>query len=202
MRKLPRQARSRQLVEAILEAGARILSDGGWAAFNTNAVAERAGVSIGSLYQYFPDKLALIAAIRSRHLDDCLTALSGLDLSCADHDESAPDLVDALIAAHSRYPGLHRVLLDDAPSAPDHLDPESAYEKAYLGLYAKALNPDANEAPDDRGLAAALVLSDAVDGVIHNAARRGQLNDPAIRYWLVLLVNAFLARYRQTQLTF
>ena len=70
MRKEPRQSRSRVTVEAILDAGARILSDEGWAAFTTNRVAEVAGVSIGSLYQYFPDKLSLVDAIRSRHLEE------------------------------------------------------------------------------------------------------------------------------------
>lgn len=60
MRKEPRQARSRATVEIIVRAGARVLGDRGWAGFTTNQVAEVAGVSIGSLYQYFPDKLALM----------------------------------------------------------------------------------------------------------------------------------------------
>ena len=72
LRKEPRQARSRATVEAIVDAGARVLAEDGWAAFTTNRVAERAGASIGSLYQYFPDKLSLVEAIRRRHLDDCL----------------------------------------------------------------------------------------------------------------------------------
>ncbi|WP_234013940.1 helix-turn-helix domain-containing protein [Cronobacter dublinensis] len=60
-RKLPRQARSRALVEAIIEATARIFERAGPAACTTNAVAEKAGVSIGSLYQYFPNRRALTA---------------------------------------------------------------------------------------------------------------------------------------------
>ena len=51
MRKEPSQARSRATVEAIIEAGARVLGDHGWAGFTTNAVAVVAGISIGSLYQ-------------------------------------------------------------------------------------------------------------------------------------------------------
>lgn len=62
-RKRPRQARSVATFEAILEAAARILESLGFAGFNTNAVAERAGVSIGSLYQYFPSKDALIVEL-------------------------------------------------------------------------------------------------------------------------------------------
>lgn len=62
----PRQARARASVEAILEAAAQILEAHGEAAFNTNAVAERAGVSIGAVYRYFPDKRAILVALAER----------------------------------------------------------------------------------------------------------------------------------------
>ena len=65
-RKRPRQARSVATFEAVLEAAARILESLGFAGFNTNAVAELAGVSIGSLYQYFPSKDALIVELMRR----------------------------------------------------------------------------------------------------------------------------------------
>ncbi|PTV45451.1 TetR/AcrR family transcriptional regulator [Acinetobacter pittii] len=65
-RKRPRQARSVATFEAILEAAARILESLDFAGFNTNAVAELAGVSIGSLYQYFPSKEALIVELIRR----------------------------------------------------------------------------------------------------------------------------------------
>lgn len=65
-RKRPRQARSVATFEAILEAAARVLESLGFAGFNTNAVAELAGVSIGSLYQYFPSKDALIVELIRR----------------------------------------------------------------------------------------------------------------------------------------
>ena len=73
-RRRPRQARSRATWEAIVEAAAQILEQYGAAAFNTNAVAERAGVSIGTLYQYFPDKQAILAAAAKRELSDGSTA--------------------------------------------------------------------------------------------------------------------------------
>ncbi|WP_017387648.1 TetR/AcrR family transcriptional regulator [Acinetobacter calcoaceticus] len=74
-RKRPRQARSVATFEAILEAAARILESLGFAGFNTNAVAELAGVSIGSLYQYFPSKNALIIELIRRErikLSSCI----------------------------------------------------------------------------------------------------------------------------------
>ncbi len=72
-RRIPRQARAGETVSAILEGAAQILEAGGLAAFTTNAVAERAGVSIGTLYQYFADKNALIRALAERELQATLT---------------------------------------------------------------------------------------------------------------------------------
>lgn len=62
-RKEPLQSRSRALVDALVQAGAEVLTEHGWEATTLQAVAERAGVSPGSLYQYFPDKAALVTAI-------------------------------------------------------------------------------------------------------------------------------------------
>jgi AcrR family transcriptional regulator len=65
-RKTPRQKRSADTVAVIVEAAARILERDGFEGFNTNAIAEKAGVSIGSLYQYFPSKNALLSALIER----------------------------------------------------------------------------------------------------------------------------------------
>ncbi|HEY3800181.1 MAG TPA: helix-turn-helix domain-containing protein [Caulobacteraceae bacterium] len=71
-RRNPRQARSRATCEAIVEAAAQILERRGADGFNTNEVAERAGVSIGTLYQYFPDKRAILVAAARRELGETL----------------------------------------------------------------------------------------------------------------------------------
>ncbi|MBS0519968.1 MAG: TetR/AcrR family transcriptional regulator [Proteobacteria bacterium] len=68
-RRKPQQARAEETVAAILEAAAQILEAGGLAAFTTNAVAERAGVSIGTLYQYFADKNAVLCALAEREMN-------------------------------------------------------------------------------------------------------------------------------------
>lgn len=74
-RKVPRQARSAATVEIILEAAARILEGGGLAALGTNRVAEKAGISIGSLYQYFPGKEALMVALLRRKRQELVSML-------------------------------------------------------------------------------------------------------------------------------
>ncbi len=75
-RKTPVQQRSRRTVDEILGAAARILVEDGYSAMTTNDVAAAAGVSIGSLYQYFPNKDALLRALVERHLDAVERALA------------------------------------------------------------------------------------------------------------------------------
>ena len=65
-RKVPRQQRSRVSVDCILEAAIQVLEADGETGFNTNAVAERAGVSVGTLYRYFPDKRSILTALAAR----------------------------------------------------------------------------------------------------------------------------------------
>jgi AcrR family transcriptional regulator len=68
LRKRPKQARSRNTVDVVLEAATRILEEGGLAAFNTNAVAERAGIGVASLYDYFPHKNAILIEFARREI--------------------------------------------------------------------------------------------------------------------------------------
>jgi AcrR family transcriptional regulator len=80
-RRIPRQARATETTAAILEGAAQILEANGLKAFTTNAVAERAGVSIGTLYQYFADKNAILVALAKQQVElglaDIARALSG-----------------------------------------------------------------------------------------------------------------------------
>lgn len=192
MRKEPRQARSRATVEAIVQAGARILSDEGWAGFTTNRIAELAGVSVGSLYQYFPDKLSLVDAIRHRHLDDSMAVMRRVRADGLAPAEFAARLVDAVVAAHSVYPGLHRVLLDEAPSSDEYRNPNSEFEIEYLSYYAEAVATYRKRQPSAADRVAGRVISDAIDGVIHNAARRSALDDPVMQRELVRLIALYL----------
>ena len=104
-RRIPHQARAGETVAAILEGAAQVLEAGGLAAFTTNAVAERAGVSIGTLYQYFADKNALLRTLAEREMSATLAAvakaLRGDSESTAEERERA--MVRAIISAfHGR----------------------------------------------------------------------------------------------------
>jgi AcrR family transcriptional regulator len=111
-RKSPRQARSQATVEAILDAAARVLVERGYAATNTNLVAERAGVSVGSLYQYFPNKDSLITALHDRHSRQMNEVINeAFDRSMElNFDDALTTLIEGLVESHRLEAGLHRVL--------------------------------------------------------------------------------------------
>lgn len=113
----PRQARAQQTVSVILQAAKRVLVQEGYEAATTNRVAEVAGVSIGSLYQYFPNKEALIASLAQAHLDEILRLVEGGLSHGADlpFPEAVRRLVSAMLRVHQVEPALHRVLHEQVP---------------------------------------------------------------------------------------
>ncbi|MCO4746785.1 MAG: TetR/AcrR family transcriptional regulator [Proteobacteria bacterium] len=115
-RKQPKQARARATVDAIVQATARVLVEDGYDSLSTNRVAKRAGVSIGSLYQYFPDKESLVLAVAEKHgeailadLRARLESVAGLPL-----DQALESTIRAFIDVHLVDPELHRVIHFDA----------------------------------------------------------------------------------------
>lgn len=109
-RKLPRQERSQTTVAAILEAAIELFSTRGFADTSTNAVARRAGISIGSLYQYFPNKDAIIVALFDRHLDGVerlvAESLGWLRDPSVRLRDGIRRLLESLAALHDRDPRL------------------------------------------------------------------------------------------------
>ena len=116
-RKAPSQARSQHMVDTILEATAHILAERGYAGTNTNVVAAHAGVSIGSVYQYFPNKDALIAALHEHHASQMYIIINRvLDAANPENlEDHITALVKALLAAHEHAPELHKVLEKELP---------------------------------------------------------------------------------------
>lgn len=118
-RRTPRQARSQATVEVILAAAARVFARSGYAATTTNHVAAKAGVSIGSLYEYFPSKDALLVALTERHVDEAERELGRVLAELGETrlplDQTITRLVRTMVELHARDPGLHRVLFEEAP---------------------------------------------------------------------------------------
>jgi AcrR family transcriptional regulator len=160
-----KQARSKVTVAAIVEAAARVLAEQGWAGFNTNAVAARAGVSIGSLYEYFPDKQALVDEIASAHLTraEALLASTVAEITGAEDPSTLVHaLVRGLVDLHRDDPRLHRVLSSEAPlSAAIRARVETLRQEA-IAFMGQAWNTHV----DTPGVAAQLIV-DTADAVIH-----------------------------------
>src|SRR5580693_6970422 len=116
-RKKPRQERSQATVDAILDATARVLCTTGYDRASTNRIALAAGVSVGSLYQYFPSKEALVAALAARHMAT-MTALIRAKLSevaKAPMAVAVRSIIMAMFEAHAVDPRLHKVLIEEVP---------------------------------------------------------------------------------------
>jgi len=122
-RKRPRQRRSRETVAWIEEAAAQLFDRYGYAATTTNKIAERAGVSIGTLYRYFPNKDALLWSLAERHLEATAAEVTDALARAAAEELPLPsllhDLVHRVAALHTARPTLHRLLFDRAPRTPD-----------------------------------------------------------------------------------
>jgi AcrR family transcriptional regulator len=116
-RKQASQERSRATVDALIEATARILVRDGFDKASTNRIAEKAGVSVGSLYQYFPGKEALVAAVMERHDQELRQVVRGVLAEVAElpMEQAVRKLIATAIEAHRIDPKLHRVLAEQIP---------------------------------------------------------------------------------------
>jgi len=186
----PRQRRAHDTVEALLRATAHILSREGPARLTTNRVAEKAGVSIGSLYQYFPNKEALVAKVRRRYDLAFRERLIGLVGSVATLplDHAVERCVRALIALHADDPGLH-----NAVSAAGIDDTERRLLHQVLAGWLEARRDEIRR--PNRALAATIAL-DAAEALVHGVAHRTpeRLADDELAVEVTDLLVRYLAR--------
>ena len=114
-RKLPTQDRARRTYRAILEAGARILERQGYEALTTNHVAELAGVGIASLYEYFPNKHALVAEIVRHVLEDLLADLARSTQLITTSPGALEVWLGSMYAAVAKRRGVVTVIVQEVP---------------------------------------------------------------------------------------
>ena len=117
-RKRPRQERSKAMVQALIEATERVLAEDGFEGASTNRIAKAAGVSVGSLYQYFPNKEALFHAVMQRHLESQQRALADAVMQFAGRplEEAVRSYIALLIDNHLEERGLNQAILSQALS--------------------------------------------------------------------------------------
>lgn len=188
-RKIPRQKRAAVTVDIILEAAAQLLERDGLEGFTTNAVAERAGVSIGALYRYFPNKRALVHALAERE-----SALHGAEMQQllkASGAGLAPDraLVRAFIGAFQGRARARRI----AMGVWFEITPAEVLASR-LDAFARTLN----ETQGPLAPISAFVLTRALHGALRAAVMEGVdfLHDQAFEDELVQLSRAYLAQVR------
>lgn len=171
-RKRPAQERSRETVRAILEAAAQLFERHGLAGTTTDRIAERAGVSVGSLYQYFPSKEAIVATLVQCHVleaGEALEPVLGRRREGRALDALLAELVHAVVAQHAQRPGLHQLLAHEAPVAPGHAQARVEAVHALAERLGEALRGHPEVRVRDPALAAHLVLETLL-GLAHRFA--------------------------------
>lgn len=196
-RKSPRQARALVTLDAIFEATLQVLIRDGTARLTTTRVAERAGVSVGTMYQYFPNKVALIHALNARYLDDLAARI---EATChAHHGLPMGQMIEAVVdtywLAKTDKPDVTRALyrsvaeLDNSAMIADFA---ARVDQATRDMLAST--PDPLSDPDR----ATLTLLTVIFGTVRNAFERNLPEDRAqeLRAELVSLCLGWLATQR------
>ena len=198
-RKLPRQARSRALVDAILEATARLLVAEGYEAVTTNRIAEVAGVSIGSLYQYFPSLGSLVVALYDRLREQEVQAFQALATDTAELslEEASRALLGMLLGTWRQRARLMQQLalwMPKIDADATHIAPLDQQTVLALRAFLALRRADLRELDEEL---AAYVLAHAVMGICSRvvAERPEALEDPAVLDELVRLTVGYLAPY-------
>ena len=193
-RREPKQQRSRHTVDAVLEAVQLVVKRHGAQAITTNRIAEVAGVSIGSLYQYFPDKRAIFTALHDGHVDDVRQVIEQTTSACASAtmEEFTRELVNGLVNVHTEFGELHEVVSSSVP--------ESAlgFKNALHHTFGRVLSrADQERYSLDERERMLFVLPRMVESLVHGAAHQARADlsrdgagSEAIRTVLVY-VNSF-----------
>jgi AcrR family transcriptional regulator len=185
-RHIPRQSRSRATLDVVIEAAAQLLEDVGEDGFNTNAVAARAGVSIGSLYRYFPDKRSILTALARREMETVNVATA--KALAGEVAGIAPDRA-AIRAFLQAFGGRTKARRTAVAALLAHSDPEAlavgfrAVEARFVDADGRPLRP-----------VATFVLSRAVHGAMRAAVLEGAdfLLAPEFEDELVRLSRSYL----------
>jgi AcrR family transcriptional regulator len=169
-RKAASQARARQTVDALVRATAQVLVRDGYERTSTNKIARLAGVSIGSLYQYFPGKEALVVAVIDRHQTEMMQKVHGalVKVRARSVQTAARELVEVMIEAHRIDPKLHRVLAEQIPRV-GRLENVAALEREGTALLAAYLNAHRQELAVADSEQAAFVCVTAAEALTHAA---------------------------------
>jgi AcrR family transcriptional regulator len=193
-RKKPSQERSREMVEAILGAAARVFVKEGYARATTNRIAIAAGVSVGSLYQYFPSKDAIAVELLRRYREGLIEVVAARlrEMNETSFEAVVRALLGALLRAEGINPALHRVLIEQVlrTSARREI---LGFEERLEAVLADALRAARGSVHVADYELSAFVLVRVVLAVVHAAVvDRPRYNTPALVSELTRLVVAYV----------
>jgi AcrR family transcriptional regulator len=172
VRRRPKQRRARQTVEAVLDAVVRLLKRDGSQAITTNRIAEVAGVSIGSVYQYLPDKRAIFTALHQRHVDqiDRMVQTKLVEHAASSIEELVRAMVEAMVEAHATDPELYELLMTEVPH---RADGTRDFAVRLHGAFLLAISSRAHELKKRRDLdKVVFVVTHMVEALSHGAVLR------------------------------
>ena len=171
-RKSPSQERSRRTVDRILDAATRIFHEQGYTGATTNDIADEADISVGSLYQYFPNKDALLVALTQRHITTTTTDLTNLLLDPprdSDLETTFRTVVDFLVSQHD-LDDLHLLVMHQAPRTHD-INLSLEHAKSHLvELTSQILRTKITDSRK-RNLVARMVVA-TIDASVHDVILR------------------------------
>ena len=172
LRRRPTQRRAVETVEAVLDATVRLLKRGGTKGITTNRIAEVAGVSIGSLYQYFPNRGAIFNALHQRHIDqiDRMIQNTVVEHAGASLKDLMRAIIEAMVQSHAGDPALPELLSREVPHrAGGTVD----FAQRLHGVFLLAISARAQELKKRRNLdAVVFVVVHMIDALSHGAALR------------------------------
>jgi len=194
-RKQPKQHRAAETRQRILDAAARVFGEHGYRAGTTNRIAEEAGLSIGSLYQYFPNKDAILSALMDAHTEAGAELLrqrlsGGLPPNL---DDTLRLFVRATIDNHRDDPRLHRVLFEEAPRAPAFLEHVHQLEALAIDTTVKLLEQHPDVQATSR-LNAHIVVA-TIESLVHRLVTSPMPVDfQALEDEIVVMLTGYLRR--------
>ncbi|WP_197319501.1 TetR/AcrR family transcriptional regulator [Saccharomonospora sp. NB11] len=193
LRRQPVQQRSARRVERMLDASAELLDEIGYEGLTTTLIAKRAGVAVGSLYQFFPDKRAVVQALTQRNLERFIAAvnerLSSLDPR---HWWDVVDsLLDIYLTMHRQVPGFSTVHFGDVVDL-QLLDEGRTNNRVIIDALTGLLTAHVNVPPEEATLPISIAV-EAADGLLKYAFRLDPQGDQAVIDETKALIKGYLA---------
>jgi AcrR family transcriptional regulator len=193
LRRQPVQQRSAKRVEQMLNASAELIDELGYDALTTTLIAKRAGVAVGSLYQFFPDKRAVVQALTQRNLEQFIASVTER-LAQVDHGhwwEVVDSILDIYLRMHREIPGFSKVHFGDVVDL-QLLDDNRDNNAVLVDALTEILVPNLDVAVEDLRFALT-IANETADALLKLAFRRDPMGDEQIVSEAKYVVKGYLA---------